>query len=90
MGNEAVYSDDLYEASLHDLQMISVSSIDFSERSLENTLASAHIITEDMFAELPILTFGESFELLIPGAVVLSQGNNGAGLGVRGSGLKSQ
>jgi len=86
IGNRSAYAEDLYQTSLHDLQTIPVSSIDFSERSLEDSLASARIITDDMFARMPVATLGETFELLVPGVVVLSQGNNGAGLGVRGSG----
>lgn len=76
---------ELFSTSLSDLQNIPVSSIDFSNRSLHDSFASAFVITDDMIDNMPLFFVGDYLQMLIPGVMVVPQGNNGAGLGVRGS-----
>ena len=75
---------DLFDVSLEDLKNITVSSIDFSNRSLTNSFASAYVINNKMIESLPMITLGDHIEMLIPGTNVVPQGNNGAGIGMRG------
>ena len=77
-------NEDLYQLSFDDLKNVSVSSVDFTNRSLTESFASAHVITSDMIENLPMFTLGDYFEMLIPGVVIFSQGTNGAGLAARG------
>ena len=76
---------DLFEIPLNDLKNVTVSSIDFSNRSLNDSFASAHLITSQMIESMPMITLADYFELLIPATNVVPQGTNGAGTGVRGS-----
>ena len=77
-------NDDPFNLPLEDLKNISVSSIDFTDRSLKDSFASAYIISKDIIKTMPMFTLGDFFEMLIPGITVFPQGTNGAGLGVRG------
>ena len=76
---------DLFDLSLSDLKNVTVSSIDFSNRSLNDSFASAYLITNQMIETLPMITLGDHIEMLIPSVNVVPQGTNGAGTGIRGT-----
>ena len=76
---------DLFDVPLHDLKNITVSSIDFSNRSLNDSFAGAHVITSQMIESMPMITLADYIELLIPSTNIVSQGTNGDGPGIRGS-----
>ena len=76
---------DLFDMPLQDLQNITVSSIDFSNRSLKDSFGSAHVITSQMIESMPMITLADYIEMLIPSTNIVPQGNNGAGVGIRGS-----
>ena len=84
----AQHSDqsDLFDIPLNKLKEIPVTSIDFSNRSLTDSFASAYVISSQQIESLPMIYLADYFELLIPSTVVAPQGTNGAGLGMRGSG----
>ena len=76
---------DLFDLPLQDLKNVTVSSIDFSDRSLNDSFASAHVITSQMIESMPMITLADYIELLIPSTNIVPQGNRGAGTGIRGS-----
>ena len=76
---------DMFELPLQELKNITVSSIDFSNRSLKDSFASAHVITSQMIDNMPMITLADYIEMLVPSTNIVPQGNNGAGVGIRGS-----
>ena len=76
---------DLFDVPLEDLKNITVSSIDYSNRSVNDSFASAHLITSQMIESLPMITLADYIELLIPSTNIIPQGNRGGGTGIRGS-----
>ena len=76
---------DLFDVPLKDLKDITVSSIDFSNRSLNDSFASAHVITSQMINSMPMITLADYIELLVPNTNIILQGNNGGTVGLRGS-----
>ena len=76
---------DLFDVPLQDLKNVTVSSIDFSNRSLNDSFASAHVITSQMIESMPMITLADYIESLIPSTNIVLQGGNGGGVGVRGS-----
>ena len=79
--------DDPFALTLDELKHINVESIDFTNRTLNDSFASAHVITSNMIEQLPMFTLSDYFELLIPGVIVHPQGTIGSGFGVRGQSL---
>lgn len=78
-------NNDLFDIPLEDLRNITVTSIDFSNRSLADSFASAYVINSQMIDSLPMITLADYIEMLIPSAIIVPQGTNGAGPGIRGT-----
>lgn len=76
---------DLFDIPLEDLKNVTVSSIDFSNRSLNDSFASTYVINAQKIESMPMITLTDHIEMLIPSTNIVTQGTNGAGTAIRGT-----